>query len=70
MSHAWIQNLLYITLLLGLAFPLGHFMARVLEGERTFLHPILGPLERGLYRLMGVHPEEDMGWKAYGWSIT
>jgi len=70
MSHAWIQNLLYIALLLGLAFPLGRFMAKVLEGEHTFLHPILGPLERGLYRLMGVHPEEDMGWKAYGWSIT
>ncbi|HEY3271809.1 MAG TPA: potassium-transporting ATPase subunit KdpA [Geothrix sp.] len=70
MSHAWIQNLLYTALLLGLAFPIGRFMAKVLEGERTFLHPILGPLERGLYRLMGIHPEEDMGWKAYGWSIT
>jgi K+-transporting ATPase ATPase A chain len=70
MSHAWTQNLLYLALLLGLAYPLGTFMARVLEGERTFLHPILGPLERGLYRLMGIKEEEDMGWKAYAWSIT
>ena len=70
MSHAWTQNLLYLALLLGLAFPLGAFMARVLQGERTFLHPILAPLERGLYRLMGVREEEDMGWKAYAWSIT
>ncbi len=70
MTHAWIQNLLYLTLLLGLAYPLGTFMARALEGERTFLHPILGPLERGLYRLMGVREDEDMGWKAYAWSIT
>jgi len=69
-SHAWTQNLLYLALLLGLAFPLGAFMARVLQGERTFLHPILAPLERGLYRLMGVREEEDMGWKAYAWSIT
>ena len=70
MSHAWTQNLLYLALLLGLTYPLGTFMARVLEGERTFLHPIIGPLERGLYRLMGVREEEDMGWKAYAWSIT
>jgi len=70
MSHAWTQNLLYLALLLGLAYPLGTFMARALEGERTFLHPVLGSLERGLYRLMGIKEEEDMGWKAYAWSIT
>ena len=70
MSHAWLQNLLYLALLLGLAFPLGGFMARVLEGQRTFLHPVLGPIERGLYRLMGIREDEDMDWKAYAWSIT
>ena len=70
MSHVWIQNLLYLALLLGLAFPLGTFMARVLAGERTFLHPILHPVERGLYRLMGIREDEDMGWKSYAWSIT
>jgi K+-transporting ATPase ATPase A chain len=70
MSHAWTQNIIYLALLLGLAFPLGNFMGKVLEGGRTFLHPILGPLERGLCRLMGVREDEDMGWKAYGWSIT
>jgi K+-transporting ATPase ATPase A chain len=69
-THAWTQNLIYLALLLGLAFPLGAFMAKVLEGERTFLHPVLGPLERGLYRLMGVREDQDMGWKAYAWSIT
>jgi K+-transporting ATPase ATPase A chain len=70
MSHAWTQDLIYLALLLGLAFPLGTFMAKVLGGERTFLHPLLGPLERGLYRLMGIRDDQDMGWKAYGWSIT
>jgi K+-transporting ATPase ATPase A chain len=70
MSHAWTQNLLYLALLLGLAFPLGAFMAKALEGERTFLHPLLGSTERGLYRLMGIRPDEDMGWKAYAWAIT
>ncbi|WP_306590594.1 potassium-transporting ATPase subunit KdpA [Geothrix sp. 21YS21S-4] len=70
MTHAWIQNLFCLALLLGAAVPLGAFMARVLEGERTFLHPLLRPVERGLYRAMGIREEEDMGWKAYGWSIT
>ncbi|HEU4952014.1 MAG TPA: potassium-transporting ATPase subunit KdpA [Holophagaceae bacterium] len=70
MSHAWIQNLLYLTLLLGLAVPLGAYMARVLEGERTVLHPLLHPVERGLYRLMGIRGDEEMDWKAYGWVIT
>ena len=70
MSHAWSQNLLYLALLLSLAFPLGTYMAKVLEGGRAFLHPVLGPLEQGLYRLMGIREDEDMGWKAYAWSIT
>ena len=70
MSHAWTQNLLYLALLLGLAYPLGLHIARILEGGRTFLHPILGPLERGLLRVMGVDPADEMGWKAYAWSIT
>jgi K+-transporting ATPase ATPase A chain len=70
MSHAWIQNILFLVLLLAIAVPLGPFIAKVLEGERTFLHPVLGPVERGVYRLMGISGEEDMGWKAYAWAIA
>ena len=70
MTAAWIQNILYVALLLGLAFPLGRYMGKVLEGERVFLDPVLGPVERGLYRLMGIRGDEEMGWKAYGWAIT
>jgi K+-transporting ATPase ATPase A chain len=70
MSHAWVQNFVYLALLLGLAFPLGAFMGDVLEGERTFLHPVLSPVERGLYRLMGIKGDEEMGWKTYAWVIT
>jgi len=70
MSHAWIQNLLFLVLLLGIAVPLGPFIARVMEGERTILHPVLGPVERGLYRLMGITGQEDMGWKTYAWAIA
>jgi K+-transporting ATPase ATPase A chain len=70
MSHAWVQNILFLILLLAIAVPLGPFIAKVLEGERTFLHPVLGPVERGVYRLMGISGEEDMGWKAYAWAIA
>jgi len=70
MSHAWIQNILFLVLLLAIAVPLGPFIAKVMEGERTFLHPVLGPLERGIYRLMGISGEEDMGWKTYAWAIA
>ena len=70
MSHAWTQDILFLLLLLALAPPLGAFMAKVLEGERTFLQPVLGPLERGLLRLMGVRPDAEMGWRGYAGSIT
>ncbi len=40
-------------------------MAKVYQGERTFLDPILGPVERLIYRLSGVKADEDMDWKVY-----
>ena len=69
MSHAWIQNLAVLAVLLALAWPLGGYIATVLEGGRTWLHGVLGPVERGLYRLMGVRPEEDMRWTTYAGAV-
>ncbi len=60
-----VQILLYLAVLTALTKPLGAFMARVYEGEPTFLDRIIGPLERGLYRAAGVRPDEGMGWKTY-----
>jgi potassium-transporting ATPase potassium-binding subunit len=62
---SWVQLALYMVLLLLLAKPLGTFMARVYQGERTFLDPVVRPVERLIYRLSGVHPDEEMGWKSY-----
>ena len=57
-------------LLIGLiARPLGGYMARVFGGERTVLSPVLGPVERGFYALMGVRPDAEMGWKAYAFAM-
>jgi len=60
-----LQILLYLAVLLALTKPLGVYMARVYEGERTVLDPVLGPVERLLYRAAGVRPDEGMSWKTY-----
>lgn len=62
---AWIQIGLFFVLLLLLVKPLGGYMARVYQGERTFLHRIFSPLERLIYRFAGIRPEEEMSWKTY-----
>lgn len=59
------QIVLYLVVLIGLAKPLGSFMARTYRGERTFLHPVLEPVERVLYRLFGIDPAQEMTWKTY-----
>ncbi len=48
---------------------LGGYMFRVYEGQRTFLSPVLGPVERGTYRLLGVDEASEQGWLAYGTSL-
>ena len=63
--YSWFQLIFYIVVLLALAKPLGSFMAKVYQGERTFLDRALGPIERLIYRLAGVKPDEDMNWKTY-----
>jgi K+-transporting ATPase ATPase A chain len=64
-TFSWLQLLFYIAVLLALAKPLGAFMARVYQGEHTFLDRVLGPVERLIYRAAGVRAEDDMDWKTY-----
>ena len=58
-----------LLILLALVRPMGSFMARVYQGERTFLTPLVGPVENLLYRISGVQPDEEMGWKRYAGSM-
>jgi K+-transporting ATPase ATPase A chain len=67
--YSWLQLILYLVVLLALAKPLGTFMARVYQGERTFLDPVLGPVERLLYRAAGVRAEQEMDWKVYALAM-
>ncbi len=63
------QIVFYFLVLILLVKPLGLYMARVYQGERTFLDRILRPVERLIYRLIGVKPEEDMDWKVYTFAL-
>jgi K+-transporting ATPase ATPase A chain len=63
--YSWFQLIFYIVVLLLLAKPLGSFMAKVYQGEHTFLDGVLGPVERFIYRVAGVKPDEEMSWKTY-----
>jgi len=67
------ENLLkcavYMAVLLALVKPLGTYMALVYEGRAPLLERLLGPLERTLYRLCGIDPEEEMPWQTYAWAM-
>ncbi len=67
--YSWVQLIFYMVVLLALAKPLGSFMAKVYQGERTFLDRVLGPIERFIYRLSSVKPDEDMNWKTYAIAV-
>jgi K+-transporting ATPase ATPase A chain len=60
-----LQILAFSLITLLLTKPLGIYMSRVLGGERTWLTPVLQPLERRIYRLAGVDPDEEQGWLPY-----
>ncbi len=67
--YSWLQLIFYLVALLALAKPLGSFMAKVYQGEHTFLDRVLGPVERFIYRVAGVNSEEDMNWKTYAVAV-
>jgi K+-transporting ATPase ATPase A chain len=62
------QIVVFFLILLAITKPLGTYMYKVFAGERTFLHPILHPLERLIYRLGGVREDEEQGWLQYAAS--
>ncbi|HEX5650639.1 MAG TPA: potassium-transporting ATPase subunit KdpA [Steroidobacteraceae bacterium] len=64
-----LQIALFLAVLIGAAWPLGVYMARVFAGERTSLMPLLGPVERLVYRVSGVVPDEEQTWKQYTLAV-
>jgi K+-transporting ATPase ATPase A chain len=67
--NGWLQIALFCVVIALLVKPLGGYMTRVFTGERTFLSPALGPVERLFYRLSGVDEKSDQNWLTYAVSM-
>ena len=63
--NGWIQIAIYCVLIVALVKPLGWYMTRVFEGERTFLSPVFRPVEKALYWLGGVNETREQHWLTY-----
>ncbi|HSB27895.1 MAG TPA: potassium-transporting ATPase subunit KdpA [Pyrinomonadaceae bacterium] len=63
--NGWFQILLFLAIIIAITKPTGVFITHLFEGERTFLHPVLRPVERLVYRLTGVQEEREMHWTEY-----
>ena len=66
---AVIQYILYLAVLIALAIPLGAYIKKVMNGEKTFLSKILTPCENAVYKVMRVKKDEQMNWKKYAVSV-
>ena len=68
-ANGWLQFAIYSVILLATVRPVGIYMARVLEGERTWLDPVLRPFERLIYKLCGVNADKEMNWREYTFAM-
>jgi potassium-transporting ATPase potassium-binding subunit len=68
-ANGWFQIILFLALVLAVTKPLGLFMARVFNREKTFLDPVMRPVERLLYRLTLVDENHDMRWTEYAFAM-
>ncbi|MDE2464565.1 MAG: potassium-transporting ATPase subunit KdpA, partial [Alphaproteobacteria bacterium] len=64
-ANGWIQIAIYSLIIIGITAPLGGYMTRVFNGERTLLSPCLRPLERAFYRAAGVDEADEQNWVTY-----
>jgi K+-transporting ATPase ATPase A chain len=69
MAQGFLQIAIFFAVIVAVVPVLGGHMARVFRGERTFLDPVAGPLERSTYRLLRIDPEHGQDWKAYARSV-
>ncbi len=67
--NGWLQILFFFALVLAVTKPMGVFMARVFNREKTFLDPVLRPIERLIYKMTGVREENEMRWTEYALAM-
>lgn len=63
--QGWILIAAFLAILLALTKPMGMWLFAIYEGRRTPLHAVLGPIETGFYRLSGIDPDAQQGWRRY-----
>jgi K+-transporting ATPase ATPase A chain len=68
-ANGWLQFVIYSLVLLLTVRPVGLYLARVLEGGRTWLDPLLRPCERLIYKLCGVRADQEMNWREYAFAM-
>ncbi len=68
-ANGWLQFVIFSLVLLLTVRPVGVYLARVLEGERTWLDPVLRPAERLIYKLCGVNADHEMNWREYAFAM-
>jgi potassium-transporting ATPase potassium-binding subunit len=68
-ANGWLQFVVYSLVLLMTVKPVGIYLVRVLEGQKTWLDPILRPIERLTYKLCGVNADREMNWREYAFAM-
>jgi len=68
-ANGWLKFAIYSLVLLATTPAVGIYLARVFEGERTWLDPLLRPIERFLYKICGVNHEKEMNWRQYAYAM-
>jgi K+-transporting ATPase ATPase A chain len=68
-ANGWIQIVIFLALILAVTKPMGVFMTRVFNRERTFMDPVLRPVERLIYRATGVDENHEMRWTEYAFAM-
>ncbi len=68
-ANGWLQIVIFLALILAVTKPMGMFMTRVFNRERTFMDPVLRPIERVIYRITGVDENHEMRWTEYAFAM-
>jgi len=68
-ANGWLKFAIYSLVLLATTPLVGTYLARVFEGERTWLDPLFRPIERFIYKLCGVNHEKEMNWRQYAYAV-
>ena len=68
-ANGWLQFAIYSIILLVAVRPVGIYLAHVLEGERTWLDPVMRPCERLIYKFCAVNADQEMNWRQYTWAL-